>query len=110
MDQLQQATIAEAMKRLWAQFLPQIEERVATLESAGDASAKGAISAAQCEQAVAAAHKLAGVLGTFGLPEGTELAREMEALYAAGPAALTDTGGRAKEVAAQLRAILTTRG
>ncbi len=110
MDQAQQATIAEAMNRLWAQYLPQIEERVATLESAADASAEGALTAAQCEQAVAAAHKLAGVLGTFGLPEGTELAREVETLYAGGPAALSDAGDRAKQVAARLRAMLATRG
>jgi HPt (histidine-containing phosphotransfer) domain-containing protein len=30
------------------------------------------------EQGIDAAHKLAGILGTFGLPQGTEMAREIE--------------------------------
>jgi HPt (histidine-containing phosphotransfer) domain-containing protein len=32
-------------------------------------------------RAVDSAHKLAGVLGTFGLPRGTELAREAEQVF-----------------------------
>lgn len=109
MDQDQQASIAEAMNRLWAQYLPQIEERVRTLELAAAAREAGLVTPSECEQATAAAHKLAGVLGMFGLPDGTELAREMEALYSAGPEAVSRANGRPKEVAAQLRAMLSTR-
>jgi HPt (histidine-containing phosphotransfer) domain-containing protein len=72
----------EALDRLWKQFLPQIEERVAALESAGAALAAGGLSRDQREVANTAAHKLAGVLGTFGLTRGTVLAREAELLYA----------------------------
>jgi HPt (histidine-containing phosphotransfer) domain-containing protein len=76
-----QPSINEALDRLWKQFLPQIEERVAALESAGTALAAGRLSHDQREAAHAAAHKLAGVLGTFGLTRGTILAREAELLY-----------------------------
>lgn len=109
MDETQQVSIAEAMDRLWAQYLPQITERVAVLESAGAAHEAGSLTAELCEQAMAAAHKLAGVLGMFGLPQGTDLAREMEALYAGGTAALAGAGSHPKEVADQLRAMLATR-
>ncbi len=71
----------EALDRLWKQFLPQIEERVAALESAGAALAADKLSHDQREAAHAAAHKLAGILGTFGLTKGTILAREAELLY-----------------------------
>ena len=40
---------------------------------------------AQREAAHAAAHKLAGTLGTFNLARGTELAREFELLFSAEP-------------------------
>jgi HPt (histidine-containing phosphotransfer) domain-containing protein len=71
----------EALDRLWKQFLPQIEERVTALESAAAAHAADTLSHDQREAAHTAAHKLAGILGTFGLTKGTVLAREAELLY-----------------------------
>jgi HPt (histidine-containing phosphotransfer) domain-containing protein len=76
----QQPSINEALDRLWKQFLPQIEERVAALERASTALAEDRLSHDQREAAHAAAHKLAGILGTFGLTKGTILAREAELL------------------------------
>lgn len=73
--------LAEAMNRLWARHLPQMQERVATLRNASLSLTAGTLSSEEQQQAAAEAHKLAGVLGTFGLKEGTELAREAEALY-----------------------------
>jgi HPt (histidine-containing phosphotransfer) domain-containing protein len=75
-----QESMNEALDRLWKQFLPQIEERLAALESAGAALAAGSLSRDQREAAHAAAHKLSGVLGTFGLTKGTILARQAEIL------------------------------
>ena len=65
------APLAEIMNRLWVRHLPEIEQRVAVLESAASAHAEGRLTAELCEHAHAASHKLAGVLGTFGLAEGT---------------------------------------
>jgi HPt (histidine-containing phosphotransfer) domain-containing protein len=73
--------MAEAMARLWAKFLPDIEQRVAVVEAAAQAAAAGTLSEADREAAHAAAHKLAGSLGTFGLQRGTELAREAELAF-----------------------------
>jgi HPt (histidine-containing phosphotransfer) domain-containing protein len=68
----------EALDRLWTKFLPEIENRMGVLESAARALESGVLSADEREAAHQAAHKLAGVLGTFGLHRGTELARQAE--------------------------------
>lgn len=72
------AALAQAMERLWIRFLPEMQERVLVLENAAAAATEGNLIPDQCRAAESAAHKLAGVLGTFGLAQGTELARELE--------------------------------
>jgi HPt (histidine-containing phosphotransfer) domain-containing protein len=79
-----EAAISAALERLWIRFLPEIKARVEILESAAHALAAGKLSPTQRESAASAAHKLAGTLGTFSLARGTELARELEQLYAGG--------------------------
>ena len=101
--------LTEAMNRLWAKFLPQMEQRVTTLQKAAESAARGALDAAEQQTASSDAHKLAGVLGTFGLQEGTELAREAENLYAG---TLSDSAGistRLAQIAEQLRTIVASR-
>lgn len=75
------APLAEALDGLWRRFLPEIAARVAVLESAVAALAEGDLKEEQREVAHAAAHKLAGVLGTFGLARGTSLARDLEIVF-----------------------------
>jgi HPt (histidine-containing phosphotransfer) domain-containing protein len=79
----QQPGLTSALDRLWLQFRPQMEERMATLEAASTALAANSLSADQSSAAASAAHKLAGVLGTFGLARGTDRARELESCYSA---------------------------
>jgi HPt (histidine-containing phosphotransfer) domain-containing protein len=109
MDSIGQPALQEALDRLWAQFLPEMQQRVAILETATAAFAAGRLSAAQQAAAHAAAHKLAGVLGTFGLTRGTVLARELEMVYSIeyhpGPA----QGERVLEMAAELRGLVESR-
>jgi HPt (histidine-containing phosphotransfer) domain-containing protein len=76
-----QSAMSEALDRMWARFLPQMQERVDTLDAAAQAFAAGPLSVEEQEEAQSAAHKLAGVLGTFGLTRGTVLARELEIVY-----------------------------
>lgn len=102
------AAIAAMMDLMWAKFLPDIEERVAVLEKAATAVSVGKLTSELREQANSAAHKLAGILGTFGLDEGTTLAREAEALYgceASGQA----MDGRPAAIATQIRAMVAGR-
>jgi HPt (histidine-containing phosphotransfer) domain-containing protein len=104
-----QPSLAGALDVLWAKFLPENEERVAALEAAATACAQGGLGEDQREVAGSAAHKLAGVLGTFGLTRGTELARELELMFSQ-PAGLDPASGeRMAEIAAQLRSILASR-
>ncbi len=100
--------IAEAMNRMWTKFLPDIEARVAVLENAASAIGQGCLSAEMRQEASSAAHKLAGILGTFGLDQGTVLAREAESLYTR-DAGLAGLDGRPAALASQLRAVLATR-
>ena len=56
------------------------------------------------------AHKLAGVLGTFGLKEGTELAREAEGLFSEQLDADPAKAARLTEIAERLKALIANRG
>ncbi len=109
MDRTAEPAMADAMNRLWEKFLPQLTERVSTLEAAAAALAEGTLTAAGREHASADAHKLAGVLGTFGLNEGSVLAREAEGAYLVDPQTDAAVISRLAEVARKLRAILASR-
>ena len=104
------AHISEAMNRLWLKFLPQMEERVETLQSAAAALEAGSqLSPETRSQAGAEAHKLAGVLGTFGLKEGTELAREAEGLFEGAGDLGHMEAGRLVVIAQQLKTMIASR-
>jgi len=102
-------TLNEALDRLWVQFLPQMEDRLAALEAARAALAAGTLSLEQRVAAHAAAHKLAGVLGTFGLTRGTVLAREAEVLFSDETDAGTAVVTRLAEIIPDLRTMIATR-
>lgn len=85
MGSVVQPELAEAMQKMWEKFLPQIEARISVLEDAAAALAADLLSLEQRAAANAAAHKLAGVLGSFGLTKGTILAREIEIAYSGEP-------------------------
>ena len=102
-----QADLNAALDRLWQQFLPQIEERIDVLEAAGEALAAGILNNDHREAAHVAAHKLAGVLGTFGLTKGTVLAREAEILCSADADAASAV--ELTDIAGQLRQIVSAR-
>ena len=109
MQPSEQDALHQALDGLWARFLPTIEERVGLLESAAAACAANRLSSQEQQAAFAAAHKLAGVLGTFGLAEGTALARELEMLYSGQSAFDPALGARLVSIAAQLRSIVQNR-
>jgi len=100
-----QPDLTAALDRLWARFLPEITERVSLIESAIHTLAAGALTPEQKESAASAAHKLAGVLGTFSLQRGTELARELELQFGGTPGSATELSSLASE----LRSIVETR-
>ncbi|KAA6461785.1 Hpt domain-containing protein [Acidobacteria bacterium AB60] len=104
-----QQAMAEALDRLWKQHHPQIVERVSQIESATRALQANELSKDQQGQANAAAHKLAGVLGTFGLTKGTVLAREAELLYAGDAEPDPGSVPRLHEIASELKVLVSSR-
>jgi HPt (histidine-containing phosphotransfer) domain-containing protein len=99
--------LAATLDRLWTRFLPDFRERVSIVEAAAQALAAGPLTVEQQEAAHAAAHKLSGTLGTFNLPRGTDLARELELAFAAAPDPAS--APRLVSLAAELRTLIETR-
>jgi len=106
MDTGAQPALNQALQQLWIKFLPQMEERVSAMESANRALAEGVLSPEQRSEAAMAAHKLAGVLGTFGLGEGTELAREAELIYSRESGAKPEDAGQLDSITRQLTELI----
>jgi len=100
--------MTEALAQLWVKFLPEMEERVAILKAASSALGQGKLSTRQREEANSAAHKLAGVLGTFGLTKGTILAREAEIIYSGEPETDRDAAADLARIAEELRTIVAS--
>ncbi|HEX3942063.1 MAG TPA: Hpt domain-containing protein [Acidobacteriaceae bacterium] len=81
-----QQKLHQLLAGLWEKSRKTVAAHVETLQQAKELAAKNELDEPARTRAIDAAHKLAGVLGTFGLPRGTELAREAEeAFRQAGP-------------------------
>jgi HPt (histidine-containing phosphotransfer) domain-containing protein len=101
--------LQSALDQLWARFLPEIAQRIALVAEAAQALAASALSAERQSAAHAAAHKLAGTLGTFGLAQGTALAREAEQLLSPDATPAPAAAPRLAEIAARLRTLIASR-
>jgi len=86
-----------AIAALWVSAQGRVLDRIVTIDTAIAALAAGE---ADPGAGAGEAHKLAGSLGTFGLPEGSRLAKELELLLE-GDAPSADEAAR---LAAALRA------
>ena len=93
-----------ALARIWDRSRPLTRERLERVEAAVGPLERGRCADPAIEDAQHAAHQLAGSLGTFGLHEGSDIARaiEHELQGPAEVARLTDLSGR-------LRALLAPR-
>jgi HPt (histidine-containing phosphotransfer) domain-containing protein len=101
--------IAEVLEKMWMRYLPDILERVRTLQEASAALTSGSLSPAISKAAESAAHKLAGTLGTFALPRGTELARELEQTFAAEGGPEAASAPRIAATVSELRNMIESR-
>ncbi len=76
--------LARQMQLLWQEHRAEFAERVEAIETARASLSNGmALSFVERAEAASSAHKLAGVLGMFGLRDGTEAARNIETLLMA---------------------------
>jgi HPt (histidine-containing phosphotransfer) domain-containing protein len=94
--------ITRLIASLWERNRGQVEERLNLLERAAAANSQGEMGEELRNAARGIAHKLAGSLGMFGFPVGSEIARQLELLLEHAdpdPEALT-------ELTAQLRGSL----
>lgn len=91
------------LARVWSKSEAAFNERLDAIDAAGAALLAGSLDDERRAAAVTGAHKLRGMLGTFGLPQGSELAGEVEEM-------LREPGLppvlRLSELAQELRAIV----
>jgi HPt (histidine-containing phosphotransfer) domain-containing protein len=89
--------MAAQLAALWQKNRPVMLERMAVLERA--AALGAAITPEIRAEATGVAHKFAGTLGMFGMPEGTVVARELEVLLEdGGTQGVSELVGRLKAV------------
>jgi DNA-binding response OmpR family regulator/HPt (histidine-containing phosphotransfer) domain-containing protein len=93
-----------AVQALWDEARPRALERIETIEDAVAALIAGALDDAAREAARSASHKLAGSLGTFGIEQGSVIARRLEEAFEAAPAH-GDAPALAEQVLALRRAV-----
>jgi len=72
--------LAQKILKLWERYKPLCMERLSVIEAAHAAASSVALDDEVRGKAESAAHKLAGALGSIGLPEGSKIAGEIEAL------------------------------
>ena len=77
----QEQKLQTILSALWDRSRHTVAERAELLQLAGNLWVDNRLDEATRLRAVDSAHKLAGVLGTFGLPRGTDLAREAEVRF-----------------------------
>ena len=70
----------QILATVWQRNLPLVRQRMQTLHEAANALQAGPLEAGARTEAAEIAHKLAGSLGMFGYPRGTEIARDLELL------------------------------
>ncbi|MEO5509567.1 MAG: Hpt domain-containing protein, partial [Longimicrobiales bacterium] len=83
MSSAEGAGLSSTIAAIWTKHRPLMFERVATIEAALAAHEAGSLTSDARAAARRDAHKLAGSLGTFGLQQGTTLARQLELAFAA---------------------------
>lgn len=97
-----------AIAAIWDRSKPIMRDRVAHLDAGAAALRDGPLDAAMREEATRAAHQLAGSLGSFGMPEGSDVARALEQLLRPDRPP-EPTAGEVDALLAQLHRILDPR-
>ena len=99
--------LTQRILKLWERYRPLCMERLSVIEEARTAASSIALNDEVRGKAESAAHKLAGVLGSIGLPEGSKIASEIEALLQPDDTFTSGQLLRLSELVANLRSQLT---
>lgn len=94
------AQILASLNRIWYRIKDRVGEQVGVLEQAVAALEQQKLEQDLRQQAQREAHTLAGSLGTFGLPKGTQLARQIEGALQAQPLSQANAASLRKSVEA----------
>ena len=70
----------QILATVWQRNLPLVRQRVRALRDIDENLQAGALTAGDRIEASEIAHKLAGSLGMFGFPKGSEISRNLEIL------------------------------
>ncbi len=97
------------LRALWKSNYPTLLERLKTLRDAQSELASGCLDNETRRCAESAAHNLAGVLGTFGLPEGSRLASKIEGRLAPEVELSTERERELGEWLDELESIVTSK-
>lgn len=101
--------IAARLTVLWQTSRPLILERIAALRAACNDLASNPSDAEARTRGREAAHKLSGILGTFGLPQGSEIASEMEEILKAESALTAEDRATLESQLADLDAVIASK-
>ncbi len=99
-----------AIAQIWQRFRGLMFERLATIEEAARAAMEGRLSEGLRRQGEREAHKLVGALGTYGLMEGSRIAREIECLLEGSAALTSEAAGRLTTLGVSLRQVMERFG
>jgi HPt (histidine-containing phosphotransfer) domain-containing protein len=96
-DESREDRSRELLRQVWLRNRPTTMERIEVVGSALGALANGDLDDARRDAALSEAHKLRGILGTYGFAEGSVLAGEAEDLLGD-----TGAGDGARELSVRL--------
>jgi len=101
--------IASRLAELWQTSRPTILERMTVLHAAAEALAANPLDQESRERGREAAHKLSGVLGIFGLPQGSEIASRLEDLLKSAEPLQPDDIRRVRSQIGELEAVIASK-
>lgn len=106
LDDQTRAALAAKLDTLWKASKPTVLDRLTLLEVSCDAWTRDPADTAALHEAHEAAHKLAGVLGTFGLQRGSQIASALETIVTQPDPVPTDS---MPMLLTELRGIITAK-
>jgi HPt (histidine-containing phosphotransfer) domain-containing protein len=105
MDKKTEAKVDDLIASLWKKNLPSLRQRLDLIDRTAAEASSGKLTETTRAEAHSIAHKLAGNLGMFGYPRGSEVASKLEhILKAPTPETLTTLPALATQLRQSLAA------
>jgi HPt (histidine-containing phosphotransfer) domain-containing protein len=98
----------DLLQALWVKNYPILAERLKLIRSAKNKVDRGYLDDPTRRDGEEAAHKLAGILGTFGLPQGSVLASKIEVLLASDASACVQRSAELASLVQELEAVIAS--